>query len=51
MSEYEDAMNYLMSAKSVGKRTVFYKGKIYSIDNNFNPPIVKEIMDGQKENR
>lgn len=40
---YEEMMKYLCSAKPIGKRFAFYKGKVYSIDNNFNPPIVKEV--------
>lgn len=43
LTKYREMMEYLCSAKSRGKRFMFYKGKVYSIDNNFEPPIVKEI--------
>ena len=43
MSEYDDMIDYLTNSKPIGTGTVFYKGKAYRIDYNYNPPKVEEI--------
>lgn len=43
MSEYEKMMEYLCNAKPIGTQTVFYKGRAFRVDHNYNPPKVEEI--------
>ena len=43
MSEYDEVMKYFMDAKPIGTETIFYGGKVFRIDHNYNPPKVEEI--------
>ena len=42
---YQEALNYMMSARSGKNSYIFHQGKWYHIDRNFNPPKVEEIKE------
>lgn len=43
MSDYDKLIEYLASARPVGKGTIIYKGKAYRIDYDYNPPKIEEV--------
>ena len=49
--EAEELLQEVLAAKPVGGKSIyFYNGEAYEVDQNFNPPIVKEIKgSGSKE--
>lgn len=45
--EYDELVEDLLAARPVGKGVVVYNDRMYEVDDNFNPPRVTEIEEGE----